>query len=214
MKMDDLLKPRGIWLVAITGRSGAGKSAVREYYKGLGYPVADGDALAREVTEPGTACLDELKVEFGNEIICEDGTLNRAILGRIVFEDKAKNQRLIDITHPYITKKTFDLAQKAQENGHTLFFVDGAMVVGLPFAEICDKIIVVTAKKDLSISRITLRDDISENIANNRLNAQKSDAELCAAADYVIENNDTKQMLCKRADDVLKALLNKRKQEI
>ncbi len=214
MKMDDLLKPSGIWLVAITGRSGAGKSAVRKHYKGLGYPAADGDALAREITEPGTACLAELAAEFGDEIISENGTLNRAVLGKIVFEDKAKNQKLIDITHPYIAQKTFDLAQKAQENGHTLFFVDGAMVVGLPFADVCDKIIVVTAKKEVSVSRITLRDGISKQMANSRLNAQKSEDELCAAADYIIENNSSQLALCKHADDVLKALLNKRMQEI
>ncbi len=212
MKMDELLKPSDIWLVAITGRSGAGKSAVREYYKSLGYPTADGDAIAREITEPGAACLIELKAEFGSDILHEDGTLNRTILGRTVFENEAKNRKLIDITHPHIAEKTFDLARKAQENGHSLFFVDGAMIVGLPFAEVCDKIIVVTAERALSISRIILRDGISKHMANNRLSAQKTEQELCAAADYVIENNSTQKALCEQADAVLKALLNKRMQ--
>ena len=59
--------------VAITGRSGCGKSTVAEYYRNRGFPVLDGDAIAREVTQPGSPCLTALAAAFGADILDEAG---------------------------------------------------------------------------------------------------------------------------------------------
>ncbi len=62
-------------VIAITGRSGSGKSTVSAYYGSLGYPVLDADRTAREVTRPGGPCLAQLCDAFGSDILLPDGTL-------------------------------------------------------------------------------------------------------------------------------------------
>ena len=64
-------------VIAITGRSGSGKSTVSAYYGSLGYPVLDADRTAREVTRPGGPCLAQLCDAFGSDILLPDGTLDR-----------------------------------------------------------------------------------------------------------------------------------------
>lgn len=195
-------------VVAITGRSGSGKSLLSGYYASLGYPVADGDALSREVCLPESRCLQELRLAFGDGILAQDGSLNRAALGELVFQDPEKNALLVSITHPHIIEAFLQRAEKARSEGARLFFMDGAVIVGGPFQQYCDKIIVVTTQQHLAVSRIILRDGISKTAAYNRLSAQLPEAELVAAADYVVENNGSEQALCRRADEILKELLD------
>lgn len=206
MKIEEMERPKKLRIVAITGRSGSGKSSVAAHYASLGHPVADGDVLSRQVVASGSACLAELCAAFGGDILLPNGELDRKALGRIAFSTPRNNQKLIDITHPYIAQETLKRAFAAQEAGRTLFFVDGAMVVGVPFQQICDVIILVTASLRLSVSRIILRDGISKMAAYQRLEAQQPEAVLRAAADYVIENDGTEAVLKEKADAVLRQL--------
>lgn len=194
-------------IVGITGRSGSGKSSVSSHYSQLGYTVADGDVISREVTEPGSPCLEELVQCFGGQIMNPDGTLNRKALGALAFANPESNQKLIDITHPYIIREFLRRAEAEKQKGAKLFFVDGAVIVGGPVEPLCDKLIVMVSESHLSVSRIILRDGISKTAAYNRLGAQQPEAALRAAADYVIENNGSLETLLKAADDVLADLL-------
>lgn len=194
-------------IVAITGRSGSGKSQVTAYCAAKGYPTIDGDAVAREVTAPGSPCLAQLAKAFGKDILAEDGSLLRQKLGQRAYATPKANKLLIGITHPPIIQVLLQAAKAAKEAGAKLFFVDGAMIVGEDFEHYCDKIIVVTSPKRLSISRIILRDGISKQAALNRLNAQKPEEELLAAADYVIVNDESLAALQRKTEVVLQSLL-------
>ncbi len=193
-------------VVAITGRSGSGKSSVARYYKSLGHPVADGDKISRETTLPNSPCLAELADEFGSEIINADGTLNRKALSAIAFASPQKTKRLTAITHPYIIAEFTRQIDAARRGGSPLFFVDGAVIVGGPFEEFCDKIIVVQAPLDVSVSRIVKRDGISEAAAKERLAAQVSPEVLQQAADYLLNNDTTLEELTEHANDIIKQL--------
>lgn len=195
-------------VVAVTGRSGSGKSTVASHYASLGYPVADGDEIARLVTGPGSPCLAELVEAFGPGILAPDGTLLRQKLAGIAFASPAGNQKLTEITHRHITRELMCRMKSAEERKEKLFFVDGAVIVGQPIQKIFDKIIVVTAEMRLSISRIILRDGISKTAAHQRLDAQTPEEALRAAADYVIENNAGEAQLIQKADEVLQQLLH------
>ena len=196
-----------MWIVGITGRSGSGKSTVTAHYAGLGYPVADGDALSRRVTEPDSPCLAELIKAFGEGILCPGGTLDRKALARLAFASEEANRKLMAITHPAISREMRQMAAEAKAGGAKLFFLDGAMIVGGPAQAECKKLIVVRAGKSLSVSRIILRDGISKTAAAQRLAAQLPEAELLAAADYVIDNDGSQAALLRRADEVLEDLL-------
>ena len=82
--------------VAITGRSGCGKSTVAQYCRSRGFPVLDGDAVAREVTQPGSPCLPALAKAFGADILDEDGALRRGVLAQRAFATKGDARRLTD----------------------------------------------------------------------------------------------------------------------
>ncbi|NLW77892.1 MAG: dephospho-CoA kinase [Ruminococcaceae bacterium] len=194
-------------IIGVTGRSGSGKSTVTKHYAALGHPTMDGDAVSREVTGPGSACLEELVAAFGEEILNPDGTLHRKKLGQIAFSDPEKTKLLNNITHPHIHNETVRRQDEARAAGAPLFFVDGAAIIGGPYQARCDRIVLVVADQRLSISRIILRDGISKTAAAHRLSAQKPVEELIAASDYVIENNTSEEALLQKADAVLEKLL-------
>ena len=194
-------------IFAVTGSSGSGKSTVAAYYASLGYPVLDADQVAREVVLPGSACLAQLCEAFGPGILAPNGTLNRAALAACAFETPEQTRRLTQITHPAIVKALLDGAAGAEKTGRPFVFVDGAVIVGEAFEPYCDRIIVVTTTERVAVSRVILRDGISKQAARARLAAQRSDEELRAAADYLIENTGDRQHLYAAAGQILERLL-------
>lgn len=190
-------------IVAITGRSGSGKSYIAAHYASLGYTVIDADVVARQVLEGDIALQQELANEFGKDIIDENGVLLRKELSNRAFVDEKHAKKLADITHPHIVKQILQLAQESKANP---VFVDGAVIIGALFEQYCDKIIVVTAPHADAITRIMQRDGISRQAAENRLAAQMYEAELRERADYILENNSGKEKLLVRAETVLQSL--------
>lgn len=194
-------------IVAITGRSGSGKSTVRNYYASLGYPALDADAAAHEITQPGTAPLRALVETFGEDILNEDGTLRRGLLAERAFSSPERTQLLMDITHPAIIELLMQGVKQAEKSGKPFVFVDGAAIIGDAFEPYCDVFIVVTAPERDAVSRIVLRDGVSKEAAHQRLGAQTSEKILCDAADYIIHNDSTTEKLQQQADEVLRRLL-------
>ena len=201
------------WIVALTGRSGCGKSTVSEYYRARGYSVLDCDRAAREVAAPGSACLKQLARAFGPDIVGPDGTLMRHELARRAFSSDQRTRRLTEITHPAIVSLLLQQAQQAFSKGEELVFADGAVIVGQMFEPHCSRIVVVDAPDELCVARIVQRDKISSQAARQRLSAQMSRAQLCGAADYVIENCADRDTLLQQAERVLQALRKEQNEE-
>lgn len=195
-------------LVAITGRSGSGKSTVSAFYRQHGYPVLDADAVAREVVERGSPVLDELSACFGSDILNSDGTLNRKRLAQKAFCSKKETERLNATTHPAIVKCILERAKTYAEQGHHICFVDGAVILGSPLEPYCKRWIVVTAPQEQAIARIMRRDAISKEQAQERLSVQTPEEALLRRADYHISNSGAQEALERQADNVLKALLS------
>lgn len=175
-----------MYIFGITGPTGAGKSTVSDYFRRLGVYVADADKAAHAVTDKGTPCIADLEEAFGEDIINNDGTLNRKSLGEIVFADENKLSLLNDITHKYIKKY---LTIELDASGAAIGAIDGAVIIGSPVQSMCRRLAVVIAPSSVRADRITARDGIGRAAAQKRINAQMSDAEYIAYADYVIENN-------------------------
>lgn len=192
--------------VAITGRSGSGKSTVSAYFAAQGFPVFDADVIAHSVTEKGTRCLAKLVKVFGKDILDENGCLLRQELAMRAFQSAKTAKKLTDITHPEITKKLLAGIEAARKNGATLVFVDGAVIIGADFEKYCDKIILVTAKERDAISRIVLRDHVSKQAAHDRLSVQMSEEIMRTAVDFEIKNTTTQAALLRQADVVLQQL--------
>ena len=194
------------YVAALTGRSGSGKSYASEYLRAKGIPSIDGDDVAREVVRPGEKCLQDLVREFGEEILHEDGTLNRRLLGDLCFSDPRKKERLDAITHPYIIERTTAYFDRLKEAGHRYCLVEAAAVVESGLYIVCDKLIMITSDRAAQVGRIIARDGLTVEQANTRLDAQIDEDELRALCDIVIDNSGSLEEFNQKLDALAEKL--------
>ncbi len=197
---------KDITIIAITGRSGSGKSTVANYYKSKGFFVIDADKAAKKVNEKGSACLKELADAFGEDILTDDGELNKKMLAERAFSSKQLTKSLTEITHPYIVKLLLSKIETAKNNKNKIAFVDGAVIIGGMFEKYCDEIILVTSPEEDAIKRIIRRDNITKESALKRLNAQLNNDVMKKKCQYIINNNSTHQELIEKSDEILEKI--------
>ncbi|MFI3169068.1 MAG: dephospho-CoA kinase [Faecalibacterium sp.] len=188
--------------IAITGRSGVGKSTVTTQFTKAGIPVVDADQVARDVLAAGSDCLPKLQVVFG-ENICKDGVLDRRLLADRAFSTPEGTELLTKITHPEIIRRICAAKEAAHKCGAKIFAIDGAVILGTPCEAECDRFVVVTAPFDVSVARIVARDGITQKMAQRRLNAQIPEELLCARADYIIENDGDTAALVQQIENTI-----------
>ena len=132
-------------VVGITGRSGCGKSSATNFLREQGYPCIDADLVAREVLLPGSACIPQLQAAFGTDIADENGEVRRRLLADRAFATPEGTAALTAITQPEILRCIDAALADAERAGAKIAFVDGAVIVGTPFEQRCDALILVTA---------------------------------------------------------------------
>lgn len=172
----------------LTGQTGAGKSTVALHLAQRGFLVIDGDKVARRVTENGSPALCELCACFGDDILFEDGSLNRKKLAERAFSSKENTALLNAVTHPYIDavfKKELERGKKA---GYRFALIDAAALLESPSRVLCEKVIAVICPKEIRLERILLRDGITRREALRRMEAQKDEEYYKKNADIIIRN--------------------------
>lgn len=175
--------------VGLTGTSGSGKTTVCGILRENGCMIINSDKIAREVTQKGSSCLVELQNEFGAEIICADGTLNRRKLGEIAFSSRELTDKLNAVTHPYILKRIESMISKYKSCGAEIIILDAPQLFEAKADKYCDCIAAVIADKSTAQSRIVKRDNIDEKSAENRLSRAHDEHYFTERADYIINNN-------------------------
>ncbi len=168
--------------IAVTGGIGSGKTTVCKIIKEQGYTVISCDEIYSRLL-CDISFLNSLAAEFGN-ILNSDGTLSRKKLAEIVFSDKDKLTRLNEITHPEIMKEAIK-----QMSGEGIYFCEVPLLFEGEFEALFDKIIVVLRNKELRISSITKRDEITYLDAKKRIDSQFNYDNLSFEKYYVIHNN-------------------------
>jgi dephospho-CoA kinase len=177
--------------VGLTGSIAVGKSFVLGVLAELGCRVLDADRTAREVVAPGTPGLKALIDEFGNEILRDDGTLDRIRLGAIVFSDEARRLKLNSILHPFIIAAQDDQIQQWEiETPDGIAVVDAALMIESGGYRRFDKLVVVHCRPGIQLERLVLRDGLSPEEAERRIAAQMSQAEKMKHADFLIDTSD------------------------
>lgn len=174
-------------IVALTGGIGSGKSTVGELFANLGALVVDSDLLAREVIERGTEGFEQVVAEFGDPIL-KNGEIDRALLGDIVFKDRAKLAKLESITHPLIRKAFKNFVDKAPADSIVINQIP--LLVESKSNYTFDAVITVSASEEIRKQRLTKR-GLSEAEIIRRMAAQASDSEREAISDFVIQNAGT-----------------------
>jgi dephospho-CoA kinase len=173
-------------VIGLTGGIGAGKSTVASLFRREGALVIDTDVIARQVVAPPSPVLDALAAEFGKSIIQPDGTLDRRLLGSIVFGDPTRMSRLNAITHPAIRARTLELMEAEPADSTIIVVVPLLFQAG--FDKHCDQTISVLATADERRRRLMARDGATAADVDARMAAQLPDEEYERRADLVIRN--------------------------
>jgi dephospho-CoA kinase len=173
-----------MFLVGFTGGIASGKSTVAAMLSKYDNEIIDADEIAREVVLPGTVGLSKVVAEFGPQILEEDGSLSRAKLAKLVFEDPEKRLALEGILHPLIRART--LERISQSKSDILIYIVPLLVeakVDHPF----DLVVTIEAGSENQIQRLVENRGMSTEGAIARIAAQATDAERVARADVRID---------------------------
>lgn len=175
--------------IGITGPIGCGKSTVARWLGELGAVVIDADEIAREVVEPGGPALAEVLATFGDAVRTPDGRLDRAALGRIVFQDPAALRRLELIVHPAVRPRIEDRIGEAEAAAAPAVAIEAIKLVEGGLAAICDEVWLVTCDPASQRERVLGR-GLSPAEADARIAAQGDlAARLRSAATRVIDSS-------------------------
>jgi dephospho-CoA kinase len=171
--------------VALTGGIATGKSYCLRHFAELGVPVVDADRLARDAVAPGSAGLTAVVQHFGPEVLLADGTLDRAALRRIVFEDSRERAALEAIIHPEVYRRIREWFVNLPSAARVAI-ADIPLVFETGHNHDFDAVIVAACRPEEQVRRVMERDGLSEHEAKARLAAQWPIEEKAKRADYVI----------------------------
>lgn len=174
------------FVVGLTGGIGSGKSAVSERFERLGITVVDADLASRAVVEPGRPALKAIEEHFGACVIASDGTLNRAALRKLVFEDAEERRWLEQLTHPHINRY---IAEALADATSPYVILAHPLLVETGQTRVCQRVLVVDVPEALQLERTMARDSNPESQVRAIMAAQASREQRLAAADDVIVND-------------------------
>lgn len=193
--------------VGLTGGIGAGKSEVSRLLVERGAVLIDADRIAREVVEPGTPGLAAVVAAFGEDVLAADGTLDRPRLGAIVFADADRLAELNKIVHPLVGARSAELEAAAGPDAVVVHDVPLLTENGL--APFYDLVIVVDARTETQLDRLTRLRGMTEDDARARMAAQATREQRKEIADLVIDNDGPRERLVEQVDTVWAELVRR-----
>jgi len=193
-----------MYLIGVTGGIGSGKSTVTRRLAEHGAEVIDADEVARAIVAPGEPALAELAERFGSEILCPDGTLDRAELARRAFVDERERRALDRITHPRVAARIAEriawLAGETDAAASQLVVVDHPLLVETGQAARFDTVVVVLADEERRVRRLAEDRGLDEADVRARMRQQVDDDARRAAATHVIVNDGAREDLLRTVD--------------
>lgn len=190
-------------IVGLTGGIASGKSTVSNLFKSNDIPVVDADVVAREALKKGSGGWKKVVEAFGEEILLDNGEVNRPRLGQIVFADPDKRQFLNRLLAPYISSGIFWEVVKLWSKGYKVIVLDVPLLFEAKIDKFTKPIIVVWVDPETQIQRLLARDNSSEEDGRNRVNAQMPLDVKRSKADIVIDNTGSLDDLIEQFQNVL-----------
>jgi len=194
------------FVVGITGGIGSGKSAVTDYLETKGITVVDADKVARVVVEPGTSGLAAIAEHFGHDILLPDGTLNRAALRKVVFDNPEERKVLEGITHPRIRE---EIARQLSEAGSPYVVLASPLLLESGQSSFADYVVVVDVPESVQLSRTMTRDNNSKQLVKSIMAVQLDRETRLARADTSVSNEGTLEELHTRVDTLHADLISR-----
>ncbi|MBS3026892.1 MAG: dephospho-CoA kinase [Dolichospermum sp. DET50] len=188
-------------LIGLTGGIATGKSTVANYLATTyNLPILDADIYARDAVSVGSPILSQIAEKYGTEILLNDGNLNRAKLGEIIFHQPEKRDWVERVIHPYV-RNCFDKDIK-ESSANTLILVI-PLLFEANLENLVNQIWVVSCSAQQQQQRLIERNNLTPEQAAARINSQLPIAEKIARADVVLDNCGNLESLLQQIDKVL-----------
>jgi dephospho-CoA kinase len=185
--------------IGLTGGIASGKSTVSKMLTEMGIPVIDADIEARLAVEQGETAYNDIVRYFGEDILDQDGNINREKLGSIVFHDEEKRKALNSFVHPAVRQRMLAKVERAKQDREKAIILDIPLLIEGNLQYMADKILLVYVNEETQLQRLMERNQLSEEEALARIKSQMPIDEKVKHADKVINNNgtiaETKQQL-------------------
>nr|WP_315019532.1 dephospho-CoA kinase [uncultured Aminipila sp.] len=192
-------------IIGLTGGIGSGKSTVSNYLLQKGYPIIDADKIAREMVRPDSEILFKLVDCFGNNILNQDGSLNRKSLATIAFSSKEQKGKLDNIMLNEIVRNILKEIEFYNKEGKELIFIDAPLLFETGLDKKSQETWVVDATDEIRIERVVKRDGLTREEVLARVEKQMSRDEQQKRASFVLNNSTTPEDLYEQIDKLLKS---------
>ncbi len=189
-------------VIGLTGGIASGKSTAARHLETRGALMIDADKLGHRAYEPDTDAFRKVVQAFGDDIVGEDGQIDRRALGGKVFGNPDELDRLTGIVWPEIRKMALAEIDAARIEGKTKAVVlEAAVLLEAGWQDIVDEVWVVYVQREQAIARAMARDGLDEAAVSNRIDAQMTNAQRLELGDVAFENATTPEALCERIDE-------------
>lgn len=178
--------PRRPFVLGVTGDIACGKSTVMRLLAARGAATIDADAVYHDLIKPRLPLWRAIRERFGPGVVADDGTIDRAALGGIVFSDPAALAELDRLTHPAVTD---ELRRQIAASPADVVAIDAVKLVEAGFADECDQVWVVVCEPQQQIARLMRRNGLTREEAARRVAAQPPLAPKLDHAGVVIDNS-------------------------
>jgi len=185
------LPHRKTLVIGLTGGVATGKSTVAGMLAELGARVLSADDVVHELMSPKSEVWKAIVTEFGKEILKPDGNIDRATLGRIVFNDPKKKARLEQIIHPPVLQYLAREVEEFRAKGAGVLVLEIPLLVETSSISLVDKVLVVNAEQERQIERLQYRYGINTSEAMARIRSQLPIADKLKIADFIISADDS-----------------------
>jgi len=178
-----------LYIIGLTGGISCGKSAVAETLRRrFGAVTLDIDKVTRWLLEPGGILFEIYVRHFGKYVVTPEGTLNRKLIGEIIFNHPDEREWINSVAHPILLNKARDFLVDCSEVGVSLVVLEVPLLFEAGWEHLFDEIWAVYTKKNFQVMRLMARDNLTRQQALTRINAQMSAEEICRRADVKIKN--------------------------
>ncbi len=181
-------------IIGITGGIASGKSTVTNFLREKGFQVVDADSVVHQLQKPGGRLYQLLVHHFGQEIILENGELNRPLLANLIFSNPEEREWSKQTQGEIIRE---ELAALRDQLGQTeaIFFMDIPLLFEQDYSAWFDETWLVYVDRDVQVERFMKRNQLSKEVAESRLAAQWSLEKKKDLASHVLDNNGSRDQL-------------------
>jgi dephospho-CoA kinase len=194
-------------VVGLTGGIATGKSTTADLFRERGIAVFDADRSVHHLLGVAGPAVAEICTVFGNEVLREDGSIDRTLLGQRVFRNEADRRKLEQILHPLVARDREAFLARQRQDDAQMVVLDVPLLFEAGTDDLCDLVVVTTVEADIQRERALARDGMTGDKLTGILNSQMLLSEKVDRADFVLDTGTdlaaTRQQLFLWLDQIL-----------